>query len=86
MRSTPGSQGHTYTLAKAPVQSRHPRRTHPKLWLRCRYCQLLEPRINSQLSNHAENMVGDLVQKQERTKTESRKILIVAHSLGGLVY
>ena len=43
------------------------------------------PASNSRLSNHAENMVGDLVRKRERTNTESRKILFVAHSLGGLV-
>lgn len=43
------------------------------------------PSSNSQLSNHAEKMIGDLVRKRERTKTESRKILFVAHSLGGLV-
>ena len=43
------------------------------------------PVSNSRLSNHAENMVGDLVRKRERTNTESRKILFVAHSLGGLV-
>lgn len=43
------------------------------------------PASNSRLSNHAENMVGDLVRKRERTNTETRKILFVAHSLGGLV-
>ena len=43
------------------------------------------PSSNSRLSNHAENMVGDLVRKRERTETETRKILFVAHSLGGLV-
>ena len=30
-------------------------------------------------------MVGDLIRKRERTNTETRKILFVAHSLGGLV-
>ena len=40
---------------------------------------------NSWLTNHAENMIGDLIQKRERTNTETRKILFVAHSLGGLV-
>lgn len=43
------------------------------------------PASNSRLSNHGENMVGDLVRKRERTNTETRKILFVAHSLGGLV-
>ncbi|KAL9126778.1 MAG: hypothetical protein Q9217_004226 [Psora testacea] len=43
------------------------------------------PASNSRLSNHAENMVGGLVRKRERTNTESRKILFVAHGLGGLV-
>ena len=43
------------------------------------------PASNSRLSNHAENMVGDLVRKRERTNTEDRKILFVAHGLGGLV-
>ena len=43
------------------------------------------PASNSRLSNHAENMVGALVRKRERTNTETRRILFVAHSLGGLV-
>jgi len=43
------------------------------------------PVSNSRLSNHAENMVGGLVRKRERTNTQKRKILFVAHSLGGLV-
>lgn len=43
------------------------------------------PASNSRLSNHAENMVGELVRKRERTDTESRKILFVAHGLGGLI-
>ena len=43
------------------------------------------PTSNSRLSNHAENMVGELVRNRERTNTETRKILFVAHSLGGLV-
>lgn len=38
------------------------------------------PASNSRLSNHAENMVGDLVRKRERTNTETRQILFVAHS------
>ena len=43
------------------------------------------PASNSRLSNHAENMIGDLVRNRERTDTETRKILFVGHSLGGLV-
>lgn len=43
------------------------------------------PASNSKVSNHAEQMVGDLVRKRERTNTESRKIIFVAHSLGGLI-
>lgn len=43
------------------------------------------PASNSRLSSHAENLVGDLVRERERTDTEDRKILFVAHSLGGLV-
>ena len=43
------------------------------------------PVSNNRLSNHAENMVGELVRERERTNTETRKILFVAHSLGGLV-
>ena len=44
-----------------------------------------DPVSNSRLSNHAEKLVGDLVRERERTNTETRKILFVAHSLGGLV-
>ena len=43
------------------------------------------PASRSRLSNHAENMIANLVRKRERTGTETRKILFVAHSLGGLV-
>lgn len=43
------------------------------------------PASLSRLSNHSENMVGDLVRKREDTNTESRMIIFVAHSLGGLV-
>ncbi|KAL8819638.1 MAG: hypothetical protein Q9191_007691 [Dirinaria sp. TL-2023a] len=43
------------------------------------------PVSNSRLSNHAEKMVNDLVRKRERTDTEKRRIIFVAHSLGGLV-
>lgn len=43
------------------------------------------PASNSRLSNHAESLVGKLVRERERTGTEMRKIIFVAHSLGGLV-
>lgn len=43
------------------------------------------PASTSRLSNHSENMVGDLVRKREHTNTETRKIIFIAHSLGGLV-
>lgn len=43
------------------------------------------PASNSRLSSHAENLVGELVRERERTDTETRKLLFVAHSLGGLV-
>ena len=43
------------------------------------------PASNSRLSSHAEDLVGDLVREREGTDTESRQILFVAHSLGGLV-
>ena len=35
--------------------------------------------------NHAETLLGDLVRRRERTDSEHRKIIFVAHSLGGLV-
>jgi len=37
------------------------------------------------ISNHAENMLGAAVRLRERTQSEDRKIIFVAHSLGGLV-
>ncbi|KAI4264892.1 MAG: hypothetical protein L6R42_000006 [Xanthoria sp. 1 TBL-2021] len=40
---------------------------------------------NNRLSNHAESLVGKLVRERERSETETRKIIFVAHSLGGLV-
>ena len=43
------------------------------------------PASGSRLSNHAENLVGKLVRERERSNTETRKIIFVAHSLGGLV-
>ena len=46
---------------------------------------LWNPASKSRLSSHGENLVGDLVRERERTDTETRKILFVAHSLGGLV-
>jgi len=46
---------------------------------------LWNPASVSRLTNHAENLVGDLVRRREFTNTEVRPILFVAHSLGGLV-
>ena len=46
---------------------------------------LWNPRSHSSLTSHAEDMVGALIRKRERTNTENRKILFVGHSLGGLV-
>ncbi|KAL2046066.1 hypothetical protein N7G274_001513 [Stereocaulon virgatum] len=43
------------------------------------------PASSSRLSNHAENLVGRLVREREQSDTVSRKIIFVAHSLGGLV-
>lgn len=43
------------------------------------------PASTNRLGNHAENLVGDLLGKRERTDTENRKMIFVAHSLGGLV-
>ncbi|KAL8722147.1 MAG: hypothetical protein Q9181_007550 [Wetmoreana brouardii] len=43
------------------------------------------PASKSRLSNHAESLVGKLVRERERSDTEDRKIIFVAHSLGGLV-
>lgn len=43
------------------------------------------PAANSRLSNHAESLVGKLVRAREQSETEMRKIIFVAHSLGGLV-
>lgn len=43
------------------------------------------PASNNRLTNHAVNLIGTLVRERERSETESRKIIFVAHSLGGLV-
>ena len=43
------------------------------------------PASSSRLFNHAESLVGKLVRERERSDTVSRKIIFVAHSLGGLV-
>ena len=43
------------------------------------------PTSNSRLSNHAASLVGKLVRIREQSETETRKIIFVAHSLGGLV-
>ncbi len=40
---------------------------------------------NSRLGNHAESLVSKLAVLRERSKSETRKILFVAHSFGGLV-
>ena len=47
--------------------------------------QFLGPASNSRLSNHAENMVRHLVRMRQETETETRSVLFIAHSLGGLV-
>jgi hypothetical protein len=47
--------------------------------------KLWNPASNGRLSNHAGNMVGALVRKPERTETETRRMLFIAHSLGGLI-
>ncbi|KAF3479854.1 WD40/YVTN repeat-like-containing domain [Arthroderma uncinatum] len=39
----------------------------------------------NRLTNHAENMIKDLVDERSDTKTDDRELLFVAHSLGGLV-
>lgn len=38
------------------------------------------------IRNHAVNLANALAQLRERTKTEGRPIVFVAHSLGGLVF
>ena len=43
------------------------------------------PASSSRLSNHAESLVGRPVRERERSDTETRKIIFIAHSLGGLV-
>ena len=43
------------------------------------------PASYSRLSNHAESLVGQLVRARQWNETETRKIIFVAHSLGGLV-
>jgi pimeloyl-ACP methyl ester carboxylesterase len=39
----------------------------------------------NRLSNHAENLLGELTGLREETGTENRYVIFVAHSLGGLV-
>lgn len=43
------------------------------------------PASNGRLTNHAESLVGTLVRERARSETQTRKIIFVAHSLGGLV-
>ena len=40
---------------------------------------------NNRVGNHADNLLGALVRLREDTESEERKIIFVAHSLGGLV-
>ena len=40
---------------------------------------------NGRLTNHAENLVGTLIRERTESTTGRRKIIFVAHSLGGLV-
>ncbi|PMD17926.1 hypothetical protein NA56DRAFT_542480, partial [Hyaloscypha hepaticicola] len=47
--------------------------------------QIWGPACQNRINNHAENMLGALARLRERTDSENRKILFVAHSLGGLV-
>lgn len=42
-------------------------------------------RSTNRVANHANDMIGALVRLRENTGTEDRKIIFVAHSLGGLV-
>lgn len=43
------------------------------------------PVSQNRIGNHAMNMLGDLTHLREESETEARKIIFVAHSLGGLV-
>ena len=44
-----------------------------------------EPALSSRLSDLAKNLVGKRVRERERSDTEIRRIIFIAHSLGGLV-
>ncbi|KAL9099061.1 MAG: hypothetical protein Q9163_005380 [Psora crenata] len=44
-----------------------------------------DPVSNNRVANHAASLMGDLARRRARTDTEHRKIIFVAHSLGGLV-
>ena len=43
------------------------------------------PASNNRIGNHAEALIGALDRERRRTKTLMRKLIFVAHSLGGLV-
>lgn len=40
----------------------------------------------NRVGNHASNLVNALVQLRERTETQTRPLIFVVHSLGGLVF
>ncbi|PMD31444.1 putative SesB-related regulatory protein [Hyaloscypha variabilis F] len=43
------------------------------------------PASKNRIGNHAENLIGALAGEREITDTNSRKIIFIGHSLGGLV-
>ncbi|KAI1409865.1 hypothetical protein F5Y13DRAFT_169107 [Hypoxylon sp. FL1857] len=47
--------------------------------------KLFQPVGQNNLQSHAKNLMNDLARKRENTASVSRKIIFVAHSLGGLV-
>ena len=50
-----------------------------------RVATIWSPPSSNRLNNHAENLVGELVTLREESASEERRIIFVAHSLGGLV-